>query len=199
MAAGLDTIIGWSILWYSRMLALYATLIRHPWPTGTLPLRRCEMRSTRPRTSFAPAFLLLGLCAASVTNAAGFDTPENAVQALQQAYTQKDADLAVAALDFVEEGRQMLQETNPLLANDGESIKRAAELLEQSFRNELRTKGFPEFGKLKCAFVGKTQIAPGLVKLTEQCELPTGAKSVQDLIVKQRDSGWKVVLASPVF
>ena len=148
-----------------------------------------------------PRFLptLLGICSVSVINAGGFGTPEDAVQALEQAYIQKDADRAVAVLDFLEEGRQMLQETNPLLANDTDSIKRAAELLEQSFRNELRTKGFPDFAKLKCAFVGKAQIAPGLVKLTEQCEMPVRGKSVQDVIVKQRDGGWKVVLASPVF
>jgi hypothetical protein len=159
------------------------------------------MLSNRSIIHVLPRFLLLvaGIFAASALSAGGFDTPENAVQALEQAYGQKDADRAVAALDFVEEGRQMLQETDPLLANDAESIRRAAELLEQSFRNELRTKGFPDIVKLKCAFVGKRQIAPGLVKLTEQCELPAGGKSVQDLIVKQRDAGWKVVLASPVF
>ena len=63
----------------------------------------------------------------------------------------------------------MLQKINPTLANDVEIIKQAAEDLELSFRNELRTKGFPDFGKLKCSFVGKSQISPGLVKLTEQC------------------------------
>lgn len=148
-----------------------------------------------------PGFLslLLALCAASVINAGGFDTPEDAVRALEQAYIQKNADAVVAALDFVEEGRQMLQETNPLLANDADSVKRAAELLEQSFRNELRTKGFPEYGKLKCSFLRKAEISIGLIKLTEQCLLPDGGKSVQDLIVMSRDKRWRVVLASPVF
>jgi hypothetical protein len=142
--------------------------------------------------------LLLGLTAASAAGAGGFDSPEDAVRGLEQAYMQKSADRVVAALDFVEEGRQLLQETNPLLAGDAESIKRAAELLEQSFREELTAKGFPDFSNLKCMFVGKAQVAPELIKLTEQCAFPDGRKRVQDVMVKH-STGWRVVLASPVF
>jgi hypothetical protein len=146
-----------------------------------------------------PSFLwlVLGLTVASMVNAGGFDTPEDAVRALEQAYIQKNEEGAVAAIDFVEEGRQMLQKINPTLANDVEIIKQAAEDLELSFRNELRTKGFPDFGKLKCSFVGKPQISPGLVKLTEQCLFPDGGKSVHELIVTKGDSGWRVTLPPP--
>jgi hypothetical protein len=142
-------------------------------------------------------WLLFGIIAAPAANAGGFDTPENAVRALEQAYVQENADDAVAAIDFVEEGRQMLQKINPTLAEDAEIIKRAAEDLEQSFRNELRTKGFPDVGKLKCSFVGKAQISPELVKLTEQSAFPNGGKSVQELIVMKRDLGWRVTLPPP--
>ena len=142
-------------------------------------------------------WLLFGLIAAPAANAGGFDTPENAVRALEQAYVQKNADDAVAAIDFVEEGRQMLQKINPTLADDAEIIKRAAEDLEQSFRNELRTKGFPDVAKLKCSFVGKAQISPELVKLTEQCAFPNGGKSVRELIAMKRDLGWRVTLPPP--
>ena len=141
--------------------------------------------------------LLLGLSAASVVNAAGFDSPEDAVRALEKAYVQKSEDDAVAAMDFVEEGRQMLQKINPALANDAEIIKQTAASLEQSFRNELRTKGFPDFAGLKCSFVAKAQISPELVKLTEQCVSADGGKSVQDRIVTKRDLGWRVTLPPP--
>jgi hypothetical protein len=141
--------------------------------------------------------LLLVLAAASLANAAGFDTPEDAVRALEKAYIQKNADDAVAALDFVEEGRQMLQKINPALANDPEIIKQTAQVLEQSFRDELRTKGFRDFAALKCSFVGKAQISPELIKLTEQCESADGGKSVQDRLVTKRDLGWRVTLPPP--
>ena len=142
-------------------------------------------------------WLVLGLTAASAVNAGGFDTPENAVLALEQAYIQKNADSAVAAMDFVEEGRQMLQKINPTLANDPDAIKQAAEGRELSFRNELKAKGFPDFDHLKCSFVGKTQIAPGLVGLRQQCLTPEGTKSTQDLLVTKSELGWRVTLRPP--
>jgi hypothetical protein len=141
--------------------------------------------------------LVLALTAASAVNAGGFDAPEDAVQALEQAYIQKNADSAVAVMDFVEEGRQMLQKINPTLADDPAMIKQAAEGRELAFRNELRTKGFPDFIHLKCSFVGKTQIAPGLVELTQQCASPDGGKSIQDLLVVKSDVGWRVTLRPP--
>lgn len=144
-------------------------------------------------------WVLLGIITAALVNAGGFDTPEDAVRALERAYVAKNADAAVAVLDFMEEGRQMLQETNPALANDPETIQQSAAALELSFRNELRTKGFPDFSAAKCSFERKTQIGHGLVKLGEQCEYPGGRKSSQDVIVMKRDSGWRVVLASPIF
>ena len=141
--------------------------------------------------------LLVALTAASAAIAGGFDAPEDAVQALEQAYIQKNADNAVAAMDFEEEGRQMLQKINPTLANDPGMIKQAADGRELAFRNELRTKGFPDFIHLKCSFAGKKQIAPGLVELTQQCVSSDGAKSVQDLLVVKSVLGWRVTLRPP--
>jgi hypothetical protein len=141
--------------------------------------------------------IVLAQTAASAANPRGFESPEDAVRALEQAYVQKDVDSAVAVMDFVEEGRQMLQKINPTLANDPDMIKQAAEGRELSFRNELRAKGFPDFARLKCSFVGKAQIAPGLVKLTQQCISPDGAKSAQDLLVTKSELGWRVTLQPP--
>jgi hypothetical protein len=139
------------------------------------------------------------LVAASLAAAGGFDTPEDAVRALERAYTQKDVEAAVAVLDFVEEGRQMLQETNPVAANDPEIIKQTADALELEFRNDLRKNAFPDFGKMSCTFGSKQQMAPGLVKLSEQCVASNGAKLVESRIVMKKDVGWRVVLPSPVF
>jgi hypothetical protein len=138
--------------------------------------------------------LLFGAGAASAVSAGGFDTPEDAVRGLEQAYIQKNVDAAVAAKDFGEEARFMLQKMDPKLAGDPAILKQTAEVLELGFRNELRTKGFPDFGRLQCSFVEKTEISPGLVKLTEQCVFPDGVKSIQDLYVVKRDLRWRVVI-----
>ena len=142
-------------------------------------------------------WLLLGLTATSAVDAGGFDTPEDAVRALEQAYVQKNADSAVAVMDFVEEGRQMLQKINPTLANDPDAINQAAQGREMAFRNELHTNGFPDFASLKCSFVGKTQIAPGLVELRQLCVARDGAKSTQDQLVAKSEVGWRVTLRPP--
>jgi hypothetical protein len=142
-------------------------------------------------------WLLLALTATSAVNAGGFDTPEDAVLALEQAYIHKNADSAVAVMDFVEEGRQMLQKINPTLANDPDMIRQAAEGREVAFRNELRAKGFPDFVNLKCSFAGKTQIAPGLLELTQHCIAPDGAILVQDMLVTKSQLGWRVTLRPP--
>jgi hypothetical protein len=140
---------------------------------------------------------LLAITAASSAKAAGFETPEDAVLGLDLAYAQKDADRAVAMIDFVEEGRQMLQKISPTLANDPDMIKQAAEGRELAFRTALRASGFPDFSHLKCSFVGKRQIAPGLVELTQQCFSPDGTKSLKDLLVVNSESGWHVTLRPP--
>jgi hypothetical protein len=140
--------------------------------------------------------LLIAL-AVSAAHAGGFNSPEEAVQALEQAYIRKDADGAVAVMDFVEEGRQMLQKINPTLANDPAVVKQAAEGREQAFRQELRVKGFPDFSALKCSFAGRRQIAPGLVELTRQCLSPSGSKSTEDMLVVKSDLGWRVTLRPP--
>ena len=141
--------------------------------------------------------VLLILTAPTAASAGGFDAPEDAVRALDQAYIEKNADSAVAVMDFVEEGRQMLQKINPTLADDPAMIKQAAEGRELAFRSELRAKGFPEFTHLKCSFVGKSQIAPGLVELIQQCVSPDGAKSVQNVLVVKSEHGWRVTLRPP--
>ena len=135
--------------------------------------------------------------AAFAANAVGFETPEDAVLALERAYVQKNADNAVAVMDFVEEGRQMLQKINPTLANDPTMIKQAAEGREHAFRDKLRTTGFPDFVHLKCSFAEKTQIAPGLLELTQQCVSPDGEKSTLDLLVVKSQLGWRVTLRPP--
>lgn len=142
-------------------------------------------------------WLLFLMTAATAANAAGFESPEDAVLALEQAYSQKNADSAVAVMDFVEEGRQMLQKINPTLANDPDMIKQAADGREQAFRTALQTNGFPDFSHLKCSFVGKTQIAPELVELTQQCFSPDGTKSLRGLLVMKSGPGWRVTLRPP--
>jgi hypothetical protein len=143
-----------------------------------------------------PNFLsfLLGAVAASAAGATGFNTPEEAILALEAAYSRKDLDGAVAAKDFREEARLMLQKIDPQLATDGEILRETAEVLELAFRKQIRETGFPDFKSLKCSFVSKKTLSPTLAKVTEECVSPRGEKTIQDLHVTRASGGWRVVV-----
>ncbi|MBL0122453.1 MAG: hypothetical protein IPP88_06870 [Betaproteobacteria bacterium] len=74
--------------------------------------------------------------------AASFSTPENAIKTLEAAYIKKDLEAAVAARDFLNEAKLMLKNINPEFANDPEILKQTTEVLELSFRKEMKEAGF---------------------------------------------------------
>ena|ERR1700742_96525 len=145
----------------------------------------------RPRNFLAA---LLGVSTGSPTVAANFDTPESAVQALEAAYVHKDIEAAVAAKDFHEEARLMLQKMNPGLATDAGILKQTSQVLELSFRDQIRKNGFPKFADLRCSIIAKQQVSPTLVRLTEQCVFADGGTSSQDLFTFKGAAGWRVVV-----
>lgn len=137
---------------------------------------------------------LLGCSVVSASTAVKLDTPEDAVRSLEQAYIREDIDAAVAAKDFREEARLMLNKLNPEFATDSKVLRQTAEVLELAFRKEMKTKGFPKFKDLKCGFLRKEEVSPTLVKLTEECVFPDGGKSREDIYVTKSKVGWRVVV-----
>ena len=151
----------------------------------------------RNLTDSSLRYLALGLLATGMpasSFAADFTTPENAIRSLEAAYIDKDIEAAVAAKDFTEEGRLMLLNINPEFAKDPELIGKAAEVLELSFRQEMKEKGFPNFADLKCSLGKPENVTPTLVKITERCVLPDGGTSVQDLHVFNGAQGWRLIV-----
>jgi hypothetical protein len=125
--------------------------------------------------------------------AANFSTPENAIKTLEDAYTKKDLEAAVAARDFFNEAKIMLKNINPKYANDLEMLKQTTEVLELSFRKEMKEEGFPDFSNLECS-LGKAQnVSPSLVKLKETCIFPDGGTSIEDVHVFKSEKGWRVI------
>jgi hypothetical protein len=125
--------------------------------------------------------------------ASDFSTPESAIRSLEAAYAAKDLGAAVAAKDFAAEARLMLQKINPQYASDAELLKKTAEVLELSFRQQMRTKGFPDLKGVRCDFTAKTQVSANLVRLTERCRYPDGGESKEDVHVWKGASGWRQV------
>jgi hypothetical protein len=142
--------------------------------------------------------VLLWIAMWSPAGAANFETPEAAVQSLESAYVSKDIDAVVAAKDFDAEARFILYKSNPALAADTQVVNEAAGVLERSFRDQIQSRGFPQYEKFKCSITGREAILPTLVRLTEDCRLPGGHRLKQTFSILQTQKGWRVV-AIPSF
>jgi hypothetical protein len=87
---------------------------------------------------FRQPLLLAGLIAVMSVPAYGFEKPEDAIRALEDAYLRRDANGAVAARDFAEEARRMLLRLDAKLASEADILKQTAEVLELGYRKELK-------------------------------------------------------------
>jgi len=128
--------------------------------------------------------------------AADLSTPEKALQALETAYVRSDLEAAVAARDFRFEAREMLRAMNPTVVDD-DLVKQTSEVLELAFRKEMKSNGFPPFKDLRCTVVKRTELAPGLVEMMEECVFPDGAKSREPVHAAKSDVGWRIVVLPP--
>lgn len=136
-----------------------------------------------------PLVLALGLAKSAAAN--NFESPEDAVRALEEAYVRRDADAAVAARDFTEEARLMLVR----LGLDGEAdiLKQTAEVLELGYRNELKKSTFRRFKGVRCAITSVVPVEEKLVKVLENCTLKSGQVAEEILFVARTANGWRVI------
>jgi len=96
-----------------------------------------------------PLVLALGLARSAAAN--NFESPEDAVRALEEEYVRRDADAAVAARDFTEEARRMLVRLGSGLDGEADILKQTAEVLELGYRTELKKSTFRRFKGVRCA------------------------------------------------
>ena len=125
-----------------------------------------------------------------------FSTPEGAILMLEDAYKKKDIEAAVAAQDFVAQAKLMLTNMGKGLEKDADIMKQTAEVLELSFRAQMKKEGFPNFDGLKSRFPKKKEHPKfkEMVEVTEVCTFPDGGESTQKMLVAKTEKGWRVVI-----
>ena len=126
--------------------------------------------------------------------ASDLSSPETALMALEDAYSRKDLEAAVAAKDFRYEAHAMLRALKNLPSPDEALVRQATEVLERSFRKQMSTQGFPDFTGLRCAVIKKTQIRSDLVEMVEECIFRDGRKSTDVLHAALGVKGWRIVV-----
>jgi hypothetical protein len=123
----------------------------------------------------------------------GFDKPEDAIRALEDAYVRRDANAAVAARDFVEEAKRMLVKIDAKLASEPDILKQTAEVLELGYRKELKDSTFRRFSGVSCTITRIVPVEDSLVKVLEDCTMKNGTISKEQLFVARTTNGWRVI------
>ncbi|WGQ10284.1 DUF2314 domain-containing protein [Pedobacter gandavensis] len=119
-----------------------------------------------------------------------FNTPEGAITALEQAYTNKDLQAAIICKDFREEARMVLGEVNMA---DFDLIQETSEVLEAAYIESLKKCGMPDLSHAKRAFTKREQFNKNTCIVTEVCTFPNGVVSTQKLLTIKTSQGWKVI------
>ncbi len=125
-----------------------------------------------------------------------FETAQEALHALEDAFRQEDLEQAVACKDFHAEARLLLQQVLPMLAEQQEIINQVAAELEALFRTTMQEEGFPDLQGIETQIV---QIDPvpeyeGLYVATELQQLPDGTIGLLQVLMSQGEEGWKVLM-----
>ncbi len=120
------------------------------------------------------------------------DTPEGAILKLENAYDQRNLEIAISCKDFDEEAKMMLKKLGKI-ESDHEIVKKTAEVLKLSFLKSLQENGLPSFKGVKRAFPKREKVSDQHYIITEVCFFPDGSKSVQKLNTYKTETGWKVL------
>ena len=89
----------------------------------------------------------------------------------------------------------VLSRTSSDMRTDPRVISSTAQALELSFRKQLKDRGFPNFDNVvESTFPEKKDIADGKVIVKEVCRYRDGGTSVQNILVQETATGWKVLV-----
>jgi hypothetical protein len=124
-----------------------------------------------------------------------FSTPEGAVLCLEDAYRAKDIEKALSCKAFLVEAATMLERSIEDLKDSSERdmIAKSARVLEDSFRRELETRGFPDLPGIHSTFGPPGLVRNNVVIVTEVRQFPDGSSTSLRYSVAKTEDGWRVV------
>ena len=92
-----------------------------------------------------------------------------------------------------EQAEEMAKKTGKDFYLDSDIVVKTTNILELSFRKEIKEKGFPDFSQLSCKTPKKELYKLGIYKVLETCKYPDGGYSNQWLLVGKAPAGWRVL------
>ena len=121
-----------------------------------------------------------------------YNTPEQAIISLENAFSNKDIVNVVASKNFEAEAKIVLQRTNVEL--DQETIDLTAKLLELSLVEYILNNGFPDFSMVKRQFSELSEIDNDLYSIEETLIYEDGKTYSNIIFLTVEDNKWKVAM-----
>jgi len=121
-----------------------------------------------------------------------YDTPEQAIISLENAYSKMDIANVIASKDFITEAKITLQRAD--FEFNEATIVETAKLLELSLIENIQNNGFPDFTDVKRQFSEISEIDNDLYFLEETLEYENGDNYINIVFLTVKDRKWKVVM-----
>jgi len=121
-----------------------------------------------------------------------YDTPEQAIISLENAYSKMDIANVIASKDFITEAKITLQRAD--FEFNEATIAETAKLLELSLIENIQNNGFPDFTDVKRQFSEISEIDNDLYFLEETLEYENGDNYINIVFLTVKDRKWKVVM-----
>jgi hypothetical protein len=121
-----------------------------------------------------------------------YNTPEQAIISLENAFSNKDIVNVIASKNFEAEAKIVLQRTNVEL--DEETVDLTAKLLELSLVEYILNNGFPDFSMVKRQFSELSEIGNDLYFIEETLIYEDGKTYSNIIFLTVEDNKWKVAM-----
>lgn len=124
-----------------------------------------------------------------------YNTPEEAIISLENAYTNKDLEAIIKSKDFDTEAKLILKEASYNYdVNDKELINETVELLKTAFIQSLKENGYPSFQYAEREFSELEKIDADIYCIHEKLFFPNNVIYVNKIFLSYKDDLWKVAM-----
>lgn len=123
-----------------------------------------------------------------------YNSPQEAIHSLEQAYRNKDIQGIVDSKDFIEEAKLVLEQTKINDEYDKDMLTETAKLLKLSLIKSIQEHGFPNFLNLETEVYGLQKFRNNIYVVNEKIIYSDGDIYETRIFLSVNNDIWKVVL-----
>jgi hypothetical protein len=143
------------------------------------------------RTIFIALIAVTSLTNLFAGSGVDLSTPERALQSYEDAMRAKDIENYIQCRDFRVEAALKLRDKPPAVLKV--EIAPTAQRLEESERARIRKSGFANLTGVTCKIVGRRELNPDTVELTQEFRVADGTTFRKNSLLAHTKGGWKVI------